>query len=88
MTTAASTQIVPREPASLPELRVADQGVADALTAVLSENTRRVYAAQWRLFHEWCDSVGFLSLPADPLTVARYLAVRAGATIGTLYTPR
>ena len=29
MTTAASTQIVPQEPASLPALRAADQGVAE-----------------------------------------------------------
>ena len=50
MTTAAgSLQIVPRQPASLPELRAADQGVADALESVLSDHTRRVYGAQWRL---------------------------------------
>ena len=38
------------------------------------------------MFHEWCDSVGLPSLPAQPLTVARYLAVRAGegASIATL----
>ena len=78
MTTPADPQIVPRPPASLPALRVADQGVASALESVLSENTRRVYGAQWRLFNEWCDSVGLPSLPAQPLTVARYLAVRAG----------
>ena len=36
--------------------------------------------------HEWCDEMGLNSLPADPLTVARYLAVRAGdgASIATL----
>ena len=87
MTTAASDpQIVPRRPAAAPALRAADQGVADALEAVLSDNTRRVYGAQWRLFHEWCDSVGLASLPAEPLTVARYLAVRAGdgTSIATL----
>ena len=87
MTTAASDpQIVPRPSASMPALRAADQGVADALQSVLSDNTRRVYAAQWRLFTDWCDSVGLRALPADPLTVARYLAVRAGsgATIATL----
>ena len=72
MTTVVNNpQIVPRPPA----LRAADQGVASALTSVLPENTRRVYGAQWRLFHEWCDSVGLPSLPAQPLTVARYLAV-------------
>ena len=59
MTTAASDpQIVPRQPASLPELRAADRGVADALESVLSDNTRRVYQTQWKLFDEWCDLVG------------------------------
>ena len=86
MTTAASAQIVPREPASLPALRAADQSVASALESVLSDNTRRVYGVQWRLFTDWCDEVGLSSLPAEPLTVARYLAARAnsGASIATL----
>ena len=87
MTTAASDpQIVPRPPASLPALRVADQGVASALESVLADNTRHVYGAQWRLFTEWSDSVGLHSLPAEPLTVARYLAARAnaGGSIATM----
>ena len=79
MTTAADPQIVPRPAA-------ADRGVASALESVLSDHTRRVYGAQWRLFNDWCDSVVLRSLPAEPLTVARYLAVRAGdgASIATL----
>ena len=86
MTTFADRQIVPREPAILPELRAADRGVADALESVLSDNTRRVYGTQWRLFTGWCDEVGLVSLPAEPLTVARYLAARAGsgASIATI----
>ena len=87
MTTAAgSLQIVPQSPPSTPALRAADRGVADALESVLSDNTRRVYGAQWRLFNDWCDLVGLRALPAEPLTVARYLAVRAGSgsTIATL----
>ena len=79
MTTVVNNpQIVPRPPVSLPALRAADEGVANALESVLSDNTQRVYAAQWRLFNDWCDSVVLRSLPAEPLTVARYLAVRAG----------
>ena len=76
----------PREPASLPELRAADQGVADALESVLSDNTQRVYGTQWRIFTGWCDEVALTSLPAEPLTVARYLAARAGsgASIATI----
>ena len=60
--------------------------MADALTSVLSDHTRRVYGAQWRLFNEWCGGVDLRALPAEPLTVARYLAVRAGsgASIATL----
>ena len=86
MTTLADQQIVLREPVILPELRAADQGVADALEAVLSDNTQRVYGAQWRLFNDWCGDVGLRSLPAEPLTVARYLAARAGsgASIATM----
>ena len=91
MTTAASDpQIVPRPPASLPALRAADQGVADALESVLSDNTRRVYQTQWKIFDDWSSDVGFRALPAEPLTVARYLAARAGsgARIATLHLAR
>ena len=86
MTTTAGAYIVPRETAALPELRAADQGVADSLEAVLSDNTQRVYGTQWRLFNDWCNEVGLVSLPAEPLTVARYLAARAGsgASIATI----
>ena len=85
-TTASDSQIVPRPPTSSPALRAADEAVADALESVLADNTRRVYGAQWRLFTDWCDSVGLTPLPAEPLTVARYLAVRAGsgAAVATL----
>ena len=86
MTTALGAHVVPVEPAHLPELAAADRGVASSLEAVLSENTRRTYDAQWRLFDGWCAEVGLRSLPAEPLTVARYLAARAGsgASIATL----
>ena len=86
MTTAASLDIVPHRPADLPELAAADRGVASSLESVLADNTRRSYATQWRLFDGWCDQVGLASLPAQPLTVARYLAARAndGASIATL----
>ena len=86
MTTASDLQIVPHWPALLPELRAADQGVAQALESVISDNTRRVYGTQWRLFESWCGEMGLASLPAEPFTVARYLAARAnsGASMATL----
>ena len=60
--------------------------MADALESVLSDNTRRVYETQWKLFDEWCGEMGLHSLPAEPLTVARYLVVRGGdgASVATL----
>ena len=71
MTTAAgSLQIVPQSPPSTPALRAADQGVADALQSVLADNTRRVYAAQWRLFNDWWDLVGWLQEDPDASAVA------------------
>ena len=82
MTVISDTQIVPRLPPSLPELRAADRGVAQSLESVLSDNTRRTYDAQWRIFAGWCDQVGLVPLPADPLTVARYLVVEQSWTDG------
>ena len=86
ITTAGNPQIVPQSPPSAPAIRAADEAVADALEAVLSDNTRRVYQTQWKLFTGWCDEVGLTPLPAEPLTVARYLAARAGsgASIATM----
>ena len=79
MTAAASDpEIFPRPPAAAPALRAAAQGVADALKSVPSNNTRRVYAAQWRFFTGWCDEMDLRALPAEPVTVARYLAVHSG----------
>ena len=82
----ADQQLIPHRPPSTPELRVADRGVAQSLESVLSDNTHRVYGTQWRIFTGWCDEVGLTSLPAEPLTVARYLAARAGsgASIATI----
>ena len=68
-TTASDPQIVPRQPPSAPALRAADQGVADALESVLSQNALRVYGTPWCLFTDWCADVGLCSLPAEPLTV-------------------
>ncbi len=84
--TTAGHHVVPQEPPSLPELRAADRGVAASLESVLSDNTRRTYTTQWRIFTGWCDEVGLSPLPAEPLTVARYLAARAGsgASVATL----
>ena len=86
MTTTVGQELVPHQPPSIPALWAADQGVASSLESVLSDNTRRVYGTEWRIFAGWCDEVGLTSLPAEPLTVARYVAARAnsGASIATI----
>ena len=86
MTTTVGQELVPHQPPSIPALWAADQGVASSLESALADNTRRVYGTQWRIFTGWCDEVGLVSLPAEPLTVARYLAARAnsGASIATM----
>ena len=86
MTTAAGAHVVLHQPAPLPELAAGDRGVASSLESVLADNTRRTYDTQWRIFAGWCEEVGLTSLPAVPLTVARYLAARAGsgASVATL----
>ena len=41
--------------------------------------TRRAYAGAWKRFQAWAETEGERALPAEPLTVAAYLAHRAGA---------
>ena len=41
---------------------------------MLSERTRRTYAADWALFVDWCDATDQEPLPADPGTVLEFLA--------------
>ena len=42
----------------------------------ISENTRRSYETQWRLFANWARSKRVPALPADPVHVSVYLAER------------
>jgi site-specific recombinase XerD len=39
-----------------------------------AENTSRGYASDWRSFQAWCDARGLASLPADPRSIALYIA--------------
>jgi site-specific recombinase XerC len=40
--------------------------------------TQRLYALDWKTFAAWCQAAGMTALPADPATVAAFLAA-AGA---------
>ena len=41
---------------------------------MLSERTRRTYAAAWSLFADWCAVTGHRDLPADTATVLGFLS--------------
>lgn len=43
----------------------------------LSLSTRKFYAIDFRIFFNWCESLGLIALPATPDTVARFLAAQA-----------
>ena len=65
MTATAGPDIIPGEAASLPELRAADQGVADALVAVLSDaGLRRSEAAAltWGDVQRWDNGSGRITV--------------------------
>jgi len=51
-----------------------------------SESTWRTYESAWRQFDEWCLSVALASLPAEPETVAMFIAAQAdeGRAVATL----
>ena len=65
MTTFADQQIVPHHLPSTLALRAADQGVADALESVLSDNTQRVYQTQWNL--STAGAATWASAPCRPI---------------------
>jgi len=39
--------------------------------------TQRLYQGDWRAFVAWCDATGLPALPADPATLASFLAAAA-----------
>ena len=51
-----------------------------------SDSTWRTYVSAWKLFETYCHSVGLPSLPADPGTVAMFVAAEAdaGKSVSTL----
>ena len=54
-----------------PRLVAAAQGYASAATAA---STRRAYASSWATFQRWCDEKDLVALPAEPASVALFLA--------------
>ena len=63
------------------------QRLRQSLDSTVSENTRKMYASDWRSFQAWAQGRGNLSLPASPQLVAAYLAHLAedrGLSVATI----
>ena len=75
-----------RHDGGVPAEHATDTLVSEALSNRWSENTLRSYRSQFAMFNRWCDEEGMQALPADPITVARYLAHRGneGISVSTL----
>ncbi|MFF2088638.1 hypothetical protein ACFVVM_33045 [Nocardia sp. NPDC058176] len=60
-----------------PDLIAADAARTRYVEAATPETTTRAYTEAWEQFQTWCGTVGLVALPADPVTVERYLALAA-----------
>ena len=49
----------------------------DYVRAAKARSTLRTYQSDWRDFSAWCERQGLNEFPADPATVALYLAALA-----------
>ena len=66
-------------PNTLPALELeAARGAAESYAkGSRAASTWRAYESDWRMFLAWCRAVGRVSLPAEPATVALFLAAQA-----------
>jgi site-specific recombinase XerD len=55
-------------------LRAALETAADLASNSRAASTRAAYASDWRIFERWCSEQGLTALPANPATVAAFLA--------------
>ena len=55
------------------------EAVTEAVQRSRKPATRRMYESAWRRFRSWAEGEGVEALPAEPITVAAYLAHRAAA---------
>ncbi len=70
-------ELVPIADAKLAKLEQLRDQAGDYMRASKAENTWRAYKADWADFAGWCAENDLLPLPAQPATVALYLAERA-----------
>jgi site-specific recombinase XerD len=55
-------------------LRAALDSAMDLASNSRAASTRAAYARDWRIFERWCSEQGLKALPANPATVAAFLA--------------
>jgi hypothetical protein len=55
-------------------LRAALETAADLASNSRAASTRAAYAADFRIFSAWCGAQGLCPMPANPATVAAFLA--------------
>jgi site-specific recombinase XerD len=76
----------PGEQTALPAIQDARDKAREYVSHSKAESTLRAYRCDWRDFETWCSASGLTSMPAEPGTVALYLAARADtlkpATLG------
>jgi site-specific recombinase XerD len=68
-----------RRPSTLPavELETAREAAEMYAKGSRAASTWRAYESDWRTFHAWCRTVDRAALPAEPATVALFLAAQA-----------
>ena len=74
----------PPQPVSIADFMEAAEGLTDEDYAnfelldehEISENTRRTYMSQWRMWEDWAAGRKVETLPADPMHIKAYLAER------------
>jgi integrase len=76
----------PNPQAGRQSLEIAQEAVAEFITASKANATRRAYASDWRDFAAWCAAHQQVERPAAPATVAAYLGAlaTAGAKVSTV----
>ena len=87
---AVNNALTPAAPRNLATLTAADRDrIATALAASVSPNTAATYRSRWTHWTAWADSRAVSPLPAEPSTVAAYLAELAETkTIATVKVAR
>jgi site-specific recombinase XerD len=66
-----------RRPAPITELRRDLERAERYAASALAPATRRAYECDWRLFATWCAERGLQAIPAEPATVAAFVAAEA-----------